>query len=99
MSASVPGVARTHGAIHATIAFLWYGSVVLAMDQVGAVLRRPAVSRVIKGAVGVLLVGFGIRLGSCARPRRPDRTAQPGFSPVNRPPPRTLPFTNSTKRT
>jgi threonine/homoserine/homoserine lactone efflux protein len=41
------------------------------MDQVGAVLRRPAVSRIIKGVVGVLLVGFGIRLGSLRAPAAP----------------------------
>jgi hypothetical protein len=30
-------------ALHAAIAFLWYGFAVLAMDQVGAFLRRPAI--------------------------------------------------------
>jgi len=59
------------GAIHATIAFLWYGFVVLAMDQVGAVLRRPAVSRAINGVMGVLLVGFGFRLASLRAPAAP----------------------------
>jgi threonine/homoserine/homoserine lactone efflux protein len=59
------------GAIHATIAFFWYGFVVLAMDHVGAVLRRPAVSRTIKGVMGSLLVGFGIRLASLRAPAAP----------------------------
>jgi threonine/homoserine/homoserine lactone efflux protein len=59
------------GALHASIAFLWYGFVVLAMDQVGTVLRRPAVSRTIKGVMGGLLVGFGVRLATLRAPAAP----------------------------
>jgi threonine/homoserine/homoserine lactone efflux protein len=51
-------------ALHAAIAGLWYGFVVLAMDQVRAVLRRPAVARGIKAATGFLLIGFGARLAT-----------------------------------
>jgi threonine/homoserine/homoserine lactone efflux protein len=56
------------GALHAGIAFLWYGIVVIAMDQVCAVLRRPAVARGIKGLTGVLLIGFGARLATLRAP-------------------------------
>jgi threonine/homoserine/homoserine lactone efflux protein len=55
-------------AVHATIAGVWYGFVVLAMDQVRAVLRRPAVARGIKGVTGVLPIGFGARLATLRSP-------------------------------
>jgi threonine/homoserine/homoserine lactone efflux protein len=56
------------GALHAVIAAFWYGLVVLAMDQVRALLRRPAVARGIKGATGLLLIGAGVRLATLRSP-------------------------------
>jgi threonine/homoserine/homoserine lactone efflux protein len=56
------------GALHALIAACWYGLVVLAMDQVRALLRRPAVARGIKGTTGVLLIGVGARLATLRSP-------------------------------
>jgi threonine/homoserine/homoserine lactone efflux protein len=55
-------------ALHAAIAALWYGFVALAMDQVRAVLRRPAIARGIKGLTGVLLIGFSARLATLRSP-------------------------------
>lgn len=55
-------------ALHAAIAFLWYGFAVLAMDQVGAFLRRPAIARSIKAMTGVLLIAFGARLATIRSP-------------------------------
>ena len=56
------------GVLHAVIAALWYGLVVLAMDQVRALLRRPSVARGIKGATGLLLIGVGARLATLRSP-------------------------------
>jgi threonine/homoserine/homoserine lactone efflux protein len=56
------------GALHAVIAALWYGLVVFAMDQVRALLRRPAIARGIKGATGLLLIGVGARLATLRSP-------------------------------
>jgi threonine/homoserine/homoserine lactone efflux protein len=56
------------GALHAVIAAFWYGLVVLAMDQVRALLRRPAVARGIEGATGLLLIGVGARLATLRSP-------------------------------
>jgi threonine/homoserine/homoserine lactone efflux protein len=42
--------------------------IMLAMDQVRALLRRPAIARGIKGATGLLLIGVGARLATLRSP-------------------------------
>lgn len=61
-SGNLVGEGLALGALHAAIAALWYGFVVVGVDQVRAVLRRPAVARGIKGVTGLVLIGFGARL-------------------------------------
>ncbi|MEM8643627.1 MAG: LysE family translocator [Pseudomonadota bacterium] len=52
----------TLGVIHAAIAILWYGSVVLGIATVSRWLRRPAVWRWVQGISGTALVVLAGRL-------------------------------------
>lgn len=50
------------GMIHASIAILWYGSVVLGIATVSQWLRRPAIWRLIQSLSGTALIALGGRL-------------------------------------
>ncbi len=50
------------GLIHASIAILWYGAVVLGMATVSRWMRRPAVWRAVQTVSGTALVALGARL-------------------------------------
>jgi threonine/homoserine/homoserine lactone efflux protein len=56
--------------VHAVIAAIWYGSVVLGIDRANVWLRRPRVWQTVQGVSGVALVGLGTRL-AFARPPNP----------------------------
>lgn len=49
-------------AIHAVEGVLWFALLIIATASFARVLRRPAVVRLLDRAMGVLLVGFGVRL-------------------------------------
>ena len=49
-------------AIHAGEGLLWFALLIAATASFARVLRRPAVVRTLDRAMGVLLVGFGVRL-------------------------------------
>ena len=57
-------VARTVvlAAIFIAMGLVWLVSYALLVAQVGTVLRRPAVRRVVNAIVGTVLVAFGVRL-------------------------------------
>ena len=48
--------------IHGVLGLLWLSSLVLAVARIGAWLNRSAVRRVIDGAVGAVMTGFGAKL-------------------------------------
>lgn len=54
--------------VHAAIAALWYGLVVLGIDKANVWLRRPRVWRTVQGVSGVALVGLGARLALARSP-------------------------------
>lgn len=54
--------------VHATIAALWYGSVVLSVDRANLWLRRPRVWRAVQSISGLALIGFGIHLALVRAP-------------------------------
>lgn len=54
--------------VHAVIAALWYGLVVLGIDSANVWLRRPRVWRTLQGVSGVALVGLGARLALARSP-------------------------------
>jgi threonine/homoserine/homoserine lactone efflux protein len=50
------------GGIHASIAAVWYGSIVASIDTVSQWLRRPGPWRWVQSISGVALVLLGARL-------------------------------------
>ena len=56
------------GALHASIALVWYGFVVFTVEQVRSYLRHDAVARTIKAVSGAVLVGLGARLATLRAP-------------------------------
>lgn len=55
-------------AVHAIIAALWYGSVVLGIEKAGVWLRRGRVQKAVQGISGLALVGLGTRLAFARSP-------------------------------
>ena len=55
------------GLVFAAMTMLWLSLYALAVARAGDFLRRPRIRRVIDAVVGVVLVAFGVRLGSEAR--------------------------------
>jgi threonine/homoserine/homoserine lactone efflux protein len=49
-------------AIHATAGVLWFGTLIVAMQSLSRLLRRPGVVRVLDRLTGCVLIGFGLRL-------------------------------------
>ena len=47
---------------YALLALVWLGGVVLILDRLRSLLRRPAVRRSVEGLTGLALIGFGVRL-------------------------------------
>jgi threonine/homoserine/homoserine lactone efflux protein len=58
----------TLGCLHAAMALMWYGFVVVAVDKVRATLSRPVVARVVKAVSGTILIAFGVRLAQIRTP-------------------------------
>ncbi len=52
----------TLGTIHAVIALLWYGVVVLGISTVARMIKRPVIWRWIQTTSGVMLISLGGRL-------------------------------------
>jgi threonine/homoserine/homoserine lactone efflux protein len=50
--------------VHFMIAMVWQGLLVLMVSKARIWLQRPAVSTTMDGATGVLLMGFGLKLGT-----------------------------------
>jgi threonine/homoserine/homoserine lactone efflux protein len=53
--------------VHALESALWFMVVILGAQALRGVLRRPAARRVVDGATGTVLIGFGLRLGLSGR--------------------------------
>lgn len=49
-------------AMHFTIAMVWQGVLVVAVERARTILARPRVSKVMDSVTGVLLLGFGAKL-------------------------------------
>lgn len=54
--------------VHALIAALWYGSVVLGIDKASVWLRRRRVWQAVQAVSGIALVGLGTRLAFARSP-------------------------------
>jgi len=50
--------------IHSLIAILWFSGMVFVMGKVSGAVRNPAFQRWIKGAGGVVFLGFGAKLAA-----------------------------------
>ncbi|MDX2645468.1 LysE family translocator [Streptomyces sp. NPDC001902] len=48
--------------VFAVLYVTWFGTYVVVVDRVGAVLRRPVVRARVERVTGVLLIGFALRL-------------------------------------
>lgn len=48
--------------IHGVMGLLWFAAIVLATRPISQLLKKPAVTRVMDGVTGAVLVGFGIKL-------------------------------------
>jgi threonine/homoserine/homoserine lactone efflux protein len=48
--------------VFAVLYVVWFGTYVVVVDRIGAVLRRPRVRARIERVTGVLLIGFALRL-------------------------------------
>ena len=57
----------TLGLVFAAMTLLWLSAYALVVARAGDLLRRPRIRRTIDAVVGVVLVAFGVRLGSEAR--------------------------------
>ncbi|MCP3871362.1 MAG: LysE family translocator [Gammaproteobacteria bacterium] len=55
--------ALTMAGIHFLISILWLGALTLMIDRARLWLQRPAIGQVLDSAAGLLLVGFGVKLG------------------------------------
>jgi threonine/homoserine/homoserine lactone efflux protein len=55
------------GFVFAAMTLLWLSAYALVVARAGDLLRRPRIRRAIDAVVGVVLVAFGVRLGSEAR--------------------------------
>ena len=50
--------------IHGTICVTWFSFVVVAIERIRMMLRRPKIWRSIKGATGLILIGLATRLAA-----------------------------------
>jgi RhtB (resistance to homoserine/threonine) family protein len=50
--------------VHFVISMLWLGTLALMVDRARFWLQKPNVSRILNSVTGLLLVGFGAKLGS-----------------------------------
>jgi threonine/homoserine/homoserine lactone efflux protein len=55
------------GLVFATMTLIWLSAYAVVVSKAGDLLRRPRIRRIIDAVVGVVLVAFGVRLGSEAR--------------------------------
>jgi len=55
------------GLVFAAMTLLWLSAYAVVVARAGDLLRRPRIRRAIDAVVGVVLVAFGVRLGSEAR--------------------------------
>ena len=55
------------GLVFAAMTLLWLSAYALVVARAGDLLRRPRIRRMIDAVVGVVLVAFGVRLGSETR--------------------------------
>jgi threonine/homoserine/homoserine lactone efflux protein len=55
------------GLVFAAMTLLWLSAYAVVVARAGDLLRRPRIRRTIDAGVGVVLVAFGVRLGSEAR--------------------------------
>jgi threonine/homoserine/homoserine lactone efflux protein len=53
--------------VHDVLGMLWFAALILAAGRMRRLLRRRTARRVVDGATGTVLVGFGLRLGLSAR--------------------------------
>ncbi len=57
------------GLLFCALTWLWLALYAVALERIGATLRRPRVRRAIEAVTGTLLVGLGLRLAAEPRPR------------------------------
>jgi threonine/homoserine/homoserine lactone efflux protein len=57
------------GLLFCVLTWLWLALYALALERIGATLRRPRVRRAIEAVTGTLLVALGLRLAAEPRPR------------------------------
>jgi threonine/homoserine/homoserine lactone efflux protein len=57
------------GLLFCVLTWLWLALYALALERIGATLRRPRVRRAIEAVTGMLLVALGLRLAAEPRPR------------------------------
>ena len=50
-------------AAHVALSLLWFSVLILAAGRMRGLLRRPAAQQALDGGTGLVLVGFGLRLG------------------------------------
>lgn len=50
-------------AAHVALSLLWFTVLILAASRMRGVLTRPSAQRALDGGTGLVLVGFGLRLG------------------------------------
>ena len=50
--------------VHAGINALWFGGMILLLSRVGKAVSRPSLQRWLKGATGLIFMGFGLKLAS-----------------------------------
>ena len=50
------------GLVHAAESFVWFAALVLLVDRLGALVRRPAAQRWIDAVAGAVIVAFGLGL-------------------------------------
>jgi threonine/homoserine/homoserine lactone efflux protein len=54
--------------IHGAICVTWFSFVVVAIDRIRMMLRRPKIWRSVKGATGLILIGLATRLAGVSLP-------------------------------
>jgi threonine/homoserine/homoserine lactone efflux protein len=57
------------GLLFCVLTWLWLALYAVALEKLGATLRRPRVRRTIEAATGTLLVALGLRLAAEPKPR------------------------------
>jgi len=56
------------GLVFCALTWLWLALYAVALERLGATLRRPRVRRAIEAATGAVLVALGLRLAAEPRP-------------------------------